>query len=164
MNTSQTISRILNPLVGGWRLLAGQLSRRPGILEQFPPRPMKLPARYHADAKPLPEPPKISIVTPSYNQGKYLERTLESVLGQNYQPLEFIVQDGGSTDESPKILALFRSASPRGIGQGPRPDPCAQPGVPPFDRQYPGVSQFRRFAFARGLALRGSILRRASAC
>ena len=68
---------------------------------------MKLPARYHADAKPLPEPPKISIVTPSYNQGKYLERTLESVLGQNYQPLEFIVQDGGSTDESPKILERF---------------------------------------------------------
>lgn len=53
--------------------------------------------------------PKISIVTPSYNSGEFLRRTIESVLGQNYENLEYIIQDGASTDESPAILAEYRS-------------------------------------------------------
>lgn len=53
--------------------------------------------------------PKISIVTPSYNSGKFLRRTIESILGQNYENLEYILQDGGSTDETPVILAEYRS-------------------------------------------------------
>ena len=51
--------------------------------------------------------PKITIVTPSYNQGQFLEDTILSVLGQNYPNLEYIVMDGGSSDNSVDILKKY---------------------------------------------------------
>ncbi len=51
--------------------------------------------------------PRISIVTPSLNQGAFIERTIKSVLDQGYPNLEHIVVDGLSTDETPAILASF---------------------------------------------------------
>jgi len=50
---------------------------------------------------------KISIVTPSYNQGRFIERTMLSVLNQTYRNFEYIVMDGASTDGSADIIARY---------------------------------------------------------
>ncbi|HKY71734.1 MAG TPA: glycosyltransferase [Nitrospira sp.] len=51
--------------------------------------------------------PKISIVIPSFNQGRYLEQTMLSIINQRYPNLELIVMDGGSTDESVRIIEKY---------------------------------------------------------
>ena len=52
--------------------------------------------------------PLITVVTPSYNQGRFIKDTIESVLSQDYSPVEYMVMDGGSSDETISILNNYR--------------------------------------------------------
>lgn len=82
---------------------------RLGVLYHYPPIPLRNPNWYTIHSTPASSLPVISMVTPSFNQAVFLERTLKSILDQNYPALEYIVQDGGSTDDTSIVLDCYRS-------------------------------------------------------
>ena len=89
---------------------------RIGRLRQHDPRPLRVPARYLRTRAPEPA-PTITIVTPSYQQGRFLDRTIYSVVSQQYPRLEYVVQDGGSSDGTLDVLRRFDHALTRSVSE-----------------------------------------------
>ena len=105
------------PVGETWTALERSLHRtakrvlRPRLnqLRQYPPRDVDLLSRpvasdTAADSATL---PTIALVTPSYGQGAFIRATIDSVLGQAYPKLRYVVMDGGSADATPEILAGY---------------------------------------------------------
>lgn len=90
---------------------------RLGVLSQHPPIELRRPPAYRSATTAAR--PKISIVTPSFRQAPYIERTIRSVIEQGYPNLEYFVQDGGSEDGTREILERYAD---RLAGWDSRPD------------------------------------------
>lgn len=87
-------------------------TRRADLLDRFLPRvrfPQPAKVRGAGQIEPVTDQPKISIVTPSFKQGDFIEKTLRSILDQNYPNLEYFVQDGGSPDNTTAVLQQYES-------------------------------------------------------
>lgn len=84
---------------------------RPGVgqLGTYPPRPVTLRLATGNDQLCGQGLPKISIVVPSFNQGRFLGATLQSIIDQRYPNLELIVVDGGSTDETLAVIKQYEA-------------------------------------------------------
>lgn len=104
-NIFSSTSGLLNPF---FRYIKTPFMPRLGNLNQYPPRPLRrlaLPPNGHR----LPATPKISLITPSFRQGNFIEKTIKSILDQEYQNIEYFIQDGGSQDETVAILQKYEA-------------------------------------------------------
>jgi len=96
----------INPEISS--ILTRWLRPRLGQLQHHRPVPLRFPDFYYKRTS-RSSTPRISVVTPSLNQGRFLGAACESVLSQKYPALEYIVRDGKSTDESHSVLRLFEN-------------------------------------------------------
>lgn len=101
----QAVVSLLRP---HWQKMRVKFFPRPGDLIQYSPRPLNIRQLNNAEVAVDSDLPTISIVTPSFNQAEFLDRTIGSVIGQGYSNLEYIVQDGGSTDNTREILNKYQ--------------------------------------------------------
>ncbi len=83
------------------------LTPRLGKLHLYSPRPLHIPGFYQKTPKKHADCLTFSVVTPSYRSGRYIEDTIKSLLGQNYPGLEYVIQDGGSDDETVSIIQKY---------------------------------------------------------
>lgn len=101
------------PLIGlMFRLILnfGAILRpRLGNLNQYAAREKIFSSKNTSPLPKLSHTPKISIVTPSYQQGKFIGHTIQSVLEQNYPNLEYYIQDGGSRDSTLSVLTSYEN-------------------------------------------------------
>lgn len=96
---------ILAPIRRVVRTQLNLLIPRLGNLNQHGPIGLRVSS--HIPRVTMSSPPKVSIVTPSFRQSAFIERTVKSVIGQQYPNLEYIVQDGGSEDGTREILERY---------------------------------------------------------
>lgn len=80
-----------------------------GILRHYDPRPLRWDDALPGPRLPDATLPQIGIVTPSYGQERFIERSMRSVLDQQYPKLRYVVQDGGSKDNSAEIIRRYAS-------------------------------------------------------
>jgi glycosyltransferase involved in cell wall biosynthesis len=98
-------------------LVRGLAGIRIGRFRQYAPRPLRIPAAgVRIEEAGL---PSIAVVTPSLNQGSYIGQAVQSVIGQGYGRLQYVVQDGGSSDGT---LQILRQLSGHGVRVHVEPD------------------------------------------
>jgi GT2 family glycosyltransferase len=100
----ETLMRPLIPIIRPvYRVFEPKL----GKLNQHAAREIRLPRRYSVRLRQRKGLPSIAIVTPSFNQGDFISRTIKSVIEQSYADVRYFVQDGASSDDSRQIIERF---------------------------------------------------------